>query len=111
MASSSFSLIVPNSDFGRESSRCAPLCLPAGAQVEALALVSGSAASSDCVRAPAGCAVIEAMYSLDVPASAAARALLAACGLPAKALPGADRCDGGCRGSLPRPPSLGHLKP
>jgi DNA repair ATPase RecN len=47
----------------------------------------GSASPNECVRAPASCAVVEGMYALDARASETTRALLSACGLPAKALP------------------------
>ena len=47
----------------------------------------GSASPPECVRAPAACAVVEGTYTLDSGATEAVRALLSACGLPAKALP------------------------
>ena len=57
------------------------------AQVDALGLITGSASPSECVRAPASCAVVEGTYALDARHSGAARILLEACGLPGRALP------------------------
>ena len=57
------------------------------AQVDALGLITGSASPSECVRAPASCAVVEGTYALNARHSGAARILLEACGLPARALP------------------------
>ncbi len=57
------------------------------AQVDALGLITGSASPSECVRAPASCAVVEGTYALDARHSGAVRTLLEACGLPGRALP------------------------
>lgn len=60
-------------------------------QVEALNLISGSTAPSDCVRSPASCATIQDTYAMDANTATAARNLLVAAGLPAKALPEANQ--------------------
>jgi len=62
--------------------------------LEALSALLGAPLGVDCVRPPAKSALVEAHFQLDAAAAAAARAVLAANGLPEKALPpaGAAAC-------------------